>query len=147
MLTNANVTVIFAHEEIPAGNKLEKKNKDAIKFPFAFYYYDPLRGSFFGDRPANYTRDVQKWKSEMRTLQRDKVKAELFPMYLFNKDYVSGKDLSFGFNKGIPISTGIDGPQVNLSNIVSPVQRDLRVDNTDAMIRAVEEDLSRATSI
>ena len=95
VLTNANATVIFDHKLCEAGNALEAKAQEAIKFPFAFYYYDPLRGTFFGDRPANYTRDVQKWKSEMRNLQRDKVRAELYPMYLYNKDYVSGKDLSF----------------------------------------------------
>ena len=108
VLTNGTGTVILDHAECKAGNSMEEKNKDIIKFPFAFYYYDPLRGNFYGDRIANYTRDVQKWKAEMRNLQRDKVRAELYPMYLYNKDYVSGKDLAFGFNKGIPISTGID---------------------------------------
>lgn len=83
----------------------------------------------------------------MRNLQMNKVRAELYPMYLYNKDYVSAKDISFGFNKGIPVSTGIDGAQANLSNVITPIVKDLRIDGTSAMISEVEQDLQRATSI
>ena len=146
-LTDGECKHIFKSEIIEPGDSFSEKEEDAISFPFAFYYYSPIRGNFFGDRIANYTRDVQKWKSEMRNLQRDKVRAELYPMYLYNKDYVNGKDLSFGFNKGIPVSTGLEGPQVSLGNIVSPIVKDLRTDNTNFMINEVEYVLQRATSI
>lgn len=147
VLTDGNCKHIFKKEILKPTDKFIEKDKDDIQFPFAFYYYDPLRWNFFGDRPANYTRDVQKWKSEVRNLQKDKIRAELYPMYLYNKDYVNGKDLSFGFNKGIPVSTGLDWPQVNLSNIVSPIVKDLRIDGTSQMIQEVEYDLQKATSI
>lgn len=146
-LTDGNCKHIFKSEIIKPWDSFSEKEEGAINFPFAFYYYDPIRGNFFGDRIANYTRDVQKWKSEMRNLQKDKVRAELYPMYLYNKDYVNGKDLSFWFNKGIPVSTGLEGPQVSLGNIVSPIVKDLRTDNTNGMINEVEYDLQRATSI
>ena len=89
-------------------NALEEKNEEAIKFPLAFYYWKPDRDNPYGDRPANYVRDVQLQKAEIANLRLNKMRAELYPMYLYNKDYVSGKDLAFGFNKGIPVTTGID---------------------------------------
>ena len=89
-------------------NALEEKNEEAIKFPLAFYYWKPDRDNPYGDRVANYVRDVQLQKAEIANLRLNKMRAELYPMYLYNKDYVSGKDLAFGFNKGIPVTTGID---------------------------------------
>lgn len=75
------------------------------------------------------------------------MRAELYPMYLYNKDYVSGKDLAFGFNKGIPISTGIDGASVNLDNIVRPVQKDLRIDTSFAVEQSLDRQVEKSTSI
>ena len=62
------------------------------KFPFSFFYWSP-NGTFFGDRPANYIRDTQKWKAEMINLQADKVRQEVYGLWLYNSDYVSGKDV------------------------------------------------------
>lgn len=75
------------------------------------------------------------------------MRAELYPMYLYNKDYVSGKDLAFGFNKGIPITTGIDGASVNLNNIVQPIQKDLRVDTSFAVEQSLDRQVEKSTSI
>jgi len=61
-----------------------------------------------GFRVADYVRDVQINKSKIANLQLDKSKAELYPMYLFNADYVKGSDLGFGFNKFIPFKSGVD---------------------------------------
>ena len=80
-------------------NALEEKNEEAIKFPLAFYYWKPDRDNPYGDRVANYVRDIQLQKAEIANLRLNKMRAELYPMYLYNKDYVSGKDLAFGFNK------------------------------------------------
>jgi len=126
---------------------LEEKEEEAITFPFAFYYWKPDRDNPYGDRPANYTRDVQIQKAEISNLRLNKMRAELYPMYLYNKDYVSGKDLAFGFNKGIPISTGIDGASVNLDNIVRPVQKDLRIDTSFAVEQSLDRQVEKSTSI
>lgn len=75
------------------------------------------------------------------------MRAELYPMYLYNKDYVSGKDLDFGFNKGIPISTGIDGAAVNLDNIVRPVVKDLRIDTSFEVEMSMDRQVEKSTSI
>ena len=82
-----------------AGSSLEEKNEEAITFPLAFYYWKPDRDNPFGDRIANYVRDVQIQKAEIANLRLNKMRAELYPMYLYNKAYINQKDLSFGFNK------------------------------------------------
>lgn len=129
-----------------AWDKLQEKYPEAIKYPLAFYYWKPIPDIPTGQRPADLARDTQIVNSKLQTLRLKKAQAELYPMYLYNKDYVKWSDLSFGFNKGIPISTGIDWPQVNLSNIVSPIQKDLRIDTTWQIIAennmAVEKSLA-----
>jgi hypothetical protein len=147
VLTGWNETKVLNAWIIPAWNKYEEKNPEAIKFPLSFKYWKPLRDNFFWDRPANYCRDVQIQKAIIANLRLDKMRAELYPMYLYNKDYVSGKDLAFWFNKGIPISTGINGPQVNLQNLVSPVQKDLRIDTSITVEQLMDRQVEKSTSI
>lgn len=118
-----------------------------MTFPFSFYYWKPDRNNPFGDRPANYVRDVQLQKAEIANLRLNKMRAELYPMYLYNKDYVKGTDLDFGFNKRIPISTGIDGAQVSLGNIVQPIQKDLRIDTSFAVEASLDRMVEKSTSI
>jgi len=154
-IINRKIWVLLANSEsrilnawyIKAGNKFEEKNPWAIKFPIKFKYWKPLRDNFYWDRPANYTRDVQIQKAIIANLRLDKMRAELYPMYLYNKDYVSGKDLAFWFNKWIPISTGINWPQVNLQNLVSPVAKDLRIDTSITVDQLMDRQVEKSTSI
>lgn len=147
ILTGSNEKVILNAWFIKAGNKFEEKNPESIKFPLKFKYWKPLRDNFYWDRPANYCRDVQIQKAIIANLRLDKMRAELYPMYLYNKDYVSGKDLSFWFNKGIPISTWINWPQVNLQNLVSPVSKDLRIDTSITVDELMDRQVEKSTSI
>ncbi len=70
------------------------QKKTLKEMPFAFFYWSP-NGTLFGDRPANYIRDTQLWKAEMRNLQADKVRQEVYVQWLYNSDYVNGKDIGF----------------------------------------------------
>lgn len=142
-----NEQIILNAWYIKAGNKYEEKNPQAIKFPLKFKYRKPLRDNFFWDRIANYTRDVQIQKAIIANLRLDKMRAELYPMYLYNKDYVSWKDLAFWFNKGIPISTGLQWPQVNLQNLVSPIAKDLRIDTSITVEQLMDRQVEKSTSI
>jgi hypothetical protein len=126
---------------------MEEKHEEAVTFPFAFYYWKPDRDNPFGMRPAMFIRDVQYAKAEIANMRLNKMKAELYPMYLYNKDFVSGKDLVFGFNKAIPVKTGIDGANVNLGNIVSPIARDLRVDTSYTVEQSLDRQVEKSTSI
>jgi len=145
-LTASNETVILTAWLVPAGNKYQEKHPEAIDFPLSFKYWKPLRDKFCGDRPANYIRDVQIQKAIIANLRLDKMRAELYPMYLYNKDYVNGKDLTFWFNKWIPISTWL-WPQINLQNLVSPVQKDLRIDTSITVEQLMDRQVEKSTSI
>lgn len=142
-----NGTQIIKAGIFKPGDSIQEKHPEAIKFPVIPHFWKPIPDIPCGDRPANYARDVQITQSKLANLRLKKAQAELYPMYLYNKDYVSGKDLSFGFNKGIPVSTGIDGPQVNLSNIVSPIQKDLRVDTTFSIEQSLNNQLEKSLGI
>ena len=113
--------------------------------PFSFFYWSP-NGSFYGDRPANYCRDTQKWNAEMVNLQADKVRQEVYGTYLYNSDYVSGKDIDFTVKKKIPIKTGLDGAQVSLSNIVSKVPVDTSVSASTEFMNKLNRDVDNALS-
>ena len=147
-ITTANIdsTIIDAGFCLP-NSPLEEKDEEAITFPFAFYYWKPDRDNPFGDRPANYIRDVQLLRARNLNLAANKSEAELYPMYLYNKDYVSSKDLQFGFNKGIPVTTGIDGANVNLQNIVAPIVKDLRIDTFQNIDQMLSRNIEKSTSI
>lgn len=153
---------IYMHfEEIESGNEEDEKvmlyitdgnchhileQKELSEMPFAFFYWSP-NGTFFGDRPANYIRDTQLWKAEMRNLQADKVRQEVYVQWLYNSDYVKWSDIGFGLNKKIPIKSGLDGANIPLSNIVSPIQHNTRIDGTNAFIQELEQDVNNALAL
>ena len=145
--TDAEVKTVLYIEKIKPWSKNEEEDSSLIRFPFSFYYWSPKRYNFFWDRPANYIRDVQKWKSEMRNLQIDKMRAELYPTYLYNKDFVSKSDIKFWFNNVIGVTAWLNGANIPLNNLVTPIVRDLRIDGTSELMREVEEDLQKWTSI
>lgn len=120
-------------------------SKKLKKSPFAFFYWQP-NGSFYGDRPVNYCRDIQKWNAEMKNLQADKVRQEVYGTYLYNSDYVSGKDIDFSVKKKIPIKTGLDWAQVSLSNIVSKVPVDTNVSASMEFMRSLTNEVDNALS-
>lgn len=146
VLTWASESVLLNIGFIKPGNKYEEKHPEAIKFPFSFKYWKPLRDNFFWDRPANYTRDVQIQKAIIANLRLDKMRAELYPMYIYNKDYINSKDLSFWFNKWIPVTSWFAWP-VNLWNLITPVQKDLRIDTSITVEQLMDRQVEKSTSI
>jgi len=132
-ITNGNCTHIL-------------ETKELKEMPFVFFYWSP-NGTFFGDRPANYIRDTQLWKAEMRNLQADKVRQEVYVQWLYNSDYVNGKDIGFGLNKKIPIKSGLDGANIPLANIVTPIQHNTRIDSSNSFIQELEQDVNNALAL
>lgn len=127
-------------------NKFEKQDPSLIKFPFTFYYRKPRRYDPFGFRVADYVRDVQINKSKIANLRFDKMKAELYPMYLYNSDYVKWADLGFWFNKYIPFKTWIDWA-INPQNIVSPLVPNTRMDASITIDQTLDRQVEKSTSI
>lgn len=146
VLTWNNEQLVLNAWLVKAWNKFEEKEPSLIKFPFTYYYRKPRRYDPFGFRVADYVRDVQINKSKIANLRFDKMKAELYPMYLFNSDYVSGKDLWFWFNKYIPFKTWIDWP-INPQNIVSPLVPNTRMDASITIDQTLDRQVEKSTSI
>jgi hypothetical protein len=82
----------------------------------------------------------------MVNLQADKVRQEVYWTYLYNSDYVSGKDIDFSVKKKIPIKTGLDWAQVSLSNIVAKVPVDTNVSASTEFIQKLNRDVDNALS-
>jgi hypothetical protein len=81
---------------LPASCKEEVKNPELIPFPFSFHYWKPEPNNPYGNRPANYVRDIQKYKALIANLRIKKAKAELYPMYFYNQKYIKNRsDLTF----------------------------------------------------
>ena len=146
VLTGNNEQVILWVGICKPGNKFEEKNPELIKFPFTYFYWKPRRNDPFGFRIADYIRDVQINKSKIANLRLDKMKAELYPMYLYNTDYVKWSDLWFGFNKFIPYKSGLDGA-VNPQSVVSPIVPNTRVDTSLTIDQTLDTQVEKSTSI
>lgn len=132
---------------LSAVSKEEEKNPELIKPPFAFQYWKPEPNNPFWDRPANKLRDVQRVKAILANLRLNKAKAELYPMYFYNKKYIQNKsDLTFWFNKFIAVDTWMDWA-INLDAIVRPFRPDLWIDTTVAIDQLLDKQVERSTSI
>lgn len=142
-----NGTLIIKAWIVPAWDKMQEKNKDARKFPIVFYFWKPIPDIPCGDRPANYVRDVQIGKSKLQNLRLKKAQAELYPMRVYNKDFINGNDLNFWLNKTIGFSSWIEGSNVNPANLVANISPETRLDATREIMSDMDRQVERSTSI
>lgn len=142
-----NGTLIIKAGIIPAGDKMQEKNMEARKFPITFYFWKPIPDIPCGDRPANYTRDVQIMKSKVQNLRMKKAQAELYPMRVYNKDFINGTDLNFGLNKTIGFSSGIEWANINPANLVANISPETRLDATREILMDADKQVEMSTSI
>lgn len=140
-------TVLLWADFIAPSSPLEEKNPEAVSFPLAFYFWNPDRDNPFGDRPANYIRDIQRLRARQLNLAVNKMEAGLYPMYLYKQDYVKASDLQFWFNKSIPVRTGVDGADVSLDSLIRPIQKDLSLDSFLTIDPILSKNVERSTSI
>lgn len=122
----------------------EKKNKFVKISKFVSRdNWKPKRDSYFGHRLAIFCLNVQNAKSLISTLRYQKAKAELYPMYLANTRMIQDRtDLDFGFNKVI-FANPMEGE--SLDNVVKPMQKDFRADNSYLVDQSLDGQLSRVT--
>ncbi len=116
------------------------------EFPFSFEYYGFEPNNPLWDNVVNHTAEPQKVKALMRNIRVKKAKAELYPMYFYNEKYLAKKDLAFGFNKFIPVSTKQDWA-IDLNSIITAFRPDSRADNTYTIDNDLNNQVERATSI
>lgn len=111
-----------------------------------FVYTDnwkPKRDSYFGHRLAVFCLNVQNAKSLISTLRYQKGKAELYPMYIANTRMIPDRtDLDFGFNK-VVFANPMEGE--SLDNVIKPMQKDFRADNSRLIDQDLDTSLTRVT--
>lgn len=77
----------------------------------------PISHQFQGVSVPDLTEDKQRKRSVVTNLAVKVLKADLYPMYTYDRDKVKNRgDLSFGFNKFIPV----DGPP---ANVITPLHK------------------------
>lgn len=109
---------IFRLEEIEAVTPKEKNNPALVPFPISLNYYMPQTEDPFGVSIPDLVEDKQRAKSIFKNLRIAAEKANLYPMYLYNRDKIlNRRDLDFAFNKFIAVRGDVgDG-------VVSPINK------------------------
>ena len=112
----------------------------------AFRYWRPDRNNPYGQRIAKLgVADLQEVRAQIANLRLDKSKAELYPMYLYNSRLIKNKDdLNFGFNK-LVAANPLEWESLN--NAVTPIQRDVRADNSYILDDSIEDQVESITGI
>lgn len=127
--------------------KIYKENKRVPMFDdiLAITYWRPRKNNPFWDRMPRYVGDVQMIKSIVANLRLDKIRAELYPMYIRNTRLIKNKaDLDFGFNKVIDANP-LEWESLN--NALTPVPRDLRTDQSHILDNSLDKQIEASTSI
>jgi len=115
---NDDVTEIFRMEEIEPVTAAERVDPSLIPWPITLNYYAPNRTDPFGTSVPDLVEDKQRAKSVIKNLQIAAVKADIYPMYLYNRDKIlNRRDLDFAFNKFIAIRGDVD------DNVVKPLNK------------------------
>lgn len=145
IITGNNNSIILDVKILRPVFDSEKKNNSKIPFPFSFTYYRPERNNPFWKSVVDDTADVQRVKALIANLRLDKSKAELYPMYIYNTRLIKNRwDLDFGFNKMIGVNPLEWEP---LDNVIKPIQKDFRADNSYLIEESLDAQVEKATSI
>lgn len=137
--TDDAVTEIFRCEELEPVTIEEKKDLSLVPFPFTLNYYSPTRNDPFGVSVPDLVEDKQRAKSVLKNLRIASRKADLYPMYLYNRDKIlNRRDLDFAFNKFIAVRGDVD------SGVVQPLNK---VNNKQGEILNDEQSLDRDVEI
>ncbi len=88
-----------------------------IRWPILERQIFPMAHDFDGVSIPDLIEDKQRARSVMINLGLESAKADLYPMYLFNKKKIKNeRDLDFEFNKMVPV----DG---DVNNAITPMQK------------------------
>lgn len=133
------VTEIFRLEELEPVTVEEMKDPSLVPFPVALNYYSPTRHDPFGVSVPDLVEDKQRAKSVLKNLRIAARKADLYPMYLYNRDKIlNRRDLDFAFNKFIAVRGDVD------SGVVQPLNK---VNNKQGETMNDEQSLDRDIEI
>lgn len=113
-----NCKEIYRLEEIEAVTAKEKRNPSCVPWPVTLNHYMPQREDPLGVSIPDLVEDKQRAKSIFKNLRIAASKAELYPMYMYNRDKILNKrDLDFAFNKFIAVRGDVG------QSIISPINK------------------------
>ena len=114
------------------------------EFPFVDRALFPEAGDWDGTSIPDLTEDKQRARAVLLNLAKRSMKADLYPMYLFDEDKITNRnDLNFGFNKFIPGK----GKGESIANAVAPIQKPtFNLGMFDLVYRAIEDSAQKATA-
>lgn len=99
-----SVSEIYRLEEIEPVTAKEKEDPECVPWPLSLNHYMPQREDPFGVSVPDLIEDKQRAKSIFKNLRIAAAKADLYPMYMYNRDKIlNRRDLDFAFNKFIAV--------------------------------------------
>lgn len=139
--TDLERTVILRIVHIKPVFQKERENELLTPWGIALHYYSPERGNPFGTSVPDLLEDKQRAKSVLANLKVLKEKADLYPMYMYNRDKIlNRRDLDFGFNKWVPVRGDVG------DSAIAPLRKDTnRLANTENVSQFLEREGELAT--
>lgn len=136
-----NVTEIFRLEEIEPVTKKEKEDPTCVPWPITLNHYMPQREDPLGVSVPDLVEDKQRAKSIFKNLRIAAEKANLYPMYMYNRDKIlNRRDLDFAFNKFIAVRGDVG------QNTITPINKALsRTSESLTNEAALDADIEIAT--
>lgn len=115
-------------------------DKDITEWPLLDRVIFPMAHDWRGVSVPDLVEDKQRAKSILINLGLDSAKADMHPMYVYNKDKIkNSQDLKFGFNKGI----GVKG---DANNVIVPLQKSLFHQQTNLILEILDVAAQKAVS-
>lgn len=131
---------IFRFEEIEPVTKKEKENPELVPMPISLNYYMPQREDPFGTSIPDLVEDKQRAKSIFKNLRINAEKANIYPMYLYNRDKIlNRRDLDFAFNKFIAVRGDVS------DNVVRPLNKVNRTNESLTNEASLDADIEIST--
>ena len=135
------VTEIYRLEEMEPVTKKEKEDPSCVPWPITLNHYMPQREDPFGVSIPDLVEDKQRAKSIFKNLRIAAEKANLYPMYMYNRDKIlNRRDLDFAFNKFIAVRGDVG------QNTITPINKALsRTSESLTNEAALDADIEIAT--
>ena len=137
------VKEIYRFEEILPVTAAEKDDPSLVPFPISLNYYSPSRNDPFGTSVPDLVEDKQRAMSVFKNLQVAAAKADIYPMYMYNRDKIlNRRDLDFAFNKFIAVRGEVGDA------VVKPLNKaGTKLDTSLNVIQALNADIEISTGI
>lgn len=139
------VTLANKQRKVVRYHEFEENGKPAETWPVTDRHMYPMSHDWDGTSVPDVCEDDQRARAILKNLGIKSVKADLYPMYVYDKNRVKNEtDLNFGFNKFIAIDS-VNGQDVRTAlNPLQKAQFNIAVYNY--MMEMLEQDAERGNA-